>query len=99
MYFVVLQQRKMPGKNICFSGCPVSQTEKYNGIILHRITIRKDSFYSKWREDILAVIKRYRVFDDVFERRTQNGRAFICNRHYKLEDFERASRLIFQNIY
>ena len=81
----------MPGKNCYITGCPVSQTEKYKGIILYRITTRKDLFYSKWRENILAVIKRYRKFDDVFERRIQNGRAFICDRHYKEDDFEKTS--------
>ena len=82
----------MPGKNCCLPGCCVSETPKYDGIKLYRITTRKDSFYSKWREDILAVVKRYRVFDGVFLRRIQNGRAFICDRHYNKEkDFEKTS--------
>ena len=82
----------MPGEN-CLPACPVSQSEKYKGIVLYRITTRKDPFYSNWRENILAVVKRYRVFDSVFERRVRNGRAFICARHYKEDDFEKTSRL------
>ena len=84
----------MPGKNCCIPGCGVSETPKYEGIKLHTITTRKCEFYSQWRENILAVVKRYRVFDDIFVRRIKKGRAFLCDRHYKPEDYEKLSMYI-----
>lgn len=82
----------MPGKNCCIPGCTVSETEKHKGIKLYTITTRNNQFYSKWRDDILAVVKRYRVFDAVFLRRIKNGRAFLCDLHYKPEDYETLSK-------
>ena len=87
----------MPGKNCCIPQCTVSQTLKHKGIRLYQVSTRKDEFYTKLRKEILAIISRYRVFDTVFKARVENGRAFICEKHYKEEDFEKTSKYIYLN--
>ena len=67
----------MPGRNCCIPQCTVSETKKHEGIKLFQITTRKDEFYSKWRKNILDIIKRFRVFDHVFVIRIEKGRAYI----------------------
>lgn len=84
----------MPGKNCCMPQCTVSQTPKHEGIKLYRVTTRKDEFYSNWRKEILAVVGRYRVMDQIFKARIANGRAFICQKHYAEADFELTSKNI-----
>ena len=85
----------MPGKNCCFPQCTVSQTMKHKGIKLFQVSTRNDEFYSNWRERILAIIAPYRVFDQIFKARIENGRAFICAKHYTDDDFEITSKKIF----
>lgn len=78
----------MPGKNCCLPHCSTSQTPKHAGIKLFKVSTRKDDFYSNWRSAIISVISRYRVMDKIFKARIENGRAFICERHYPPTDFE-----------
>ena len=82
----------MPGKNCCMPQCPVSQTPKHEGIKLYQVTTRKDDFYSNWRKEVIAVVGRYRVIDKIFKTRIENGRAFICEKHFTEEGFELTSK-------
>jgi len=72
----------MPGKNCCFPQCTVSQTQRHAGIKLFKVTTRKDEFHSNWRKKVINIISRYRVLDKIFYDRLENGRVFICEKHY-----------------
>ena len=82
----------MPGRNCCIPHCTVSQTSKHEGIKLFQITTRDNEFYAKWRKETLDIISKFRVFDTIFKARVQNGRAFICEKHFKDSDFETTSK-------
>ena len=61
----------MPGGNCCLPQCTVSRTDRHTGIALFKIPTRKDDFYTAWRNKLVAVIRKYRVIenlDDFMER-------------------------------
>ena len=58
----------MPGANCAFPECTVSRTAKYQGIGIFQIPMRDDDFYVSWRNNIVAVLGRYRVVRAVRER-------------------------------
>jgi len=43
----------------------------------------------------LMLLEYYRVIDGIFQTRIENGRAFICEKHYAENDFEFTSRYTF----
>ena len=58
---------------------------------LFRVTAGKSDFNTKWRENIVRVIGKYRVLDAAFYNRLKNGKVFVCERHYAPEDIELSS--------
>jgi len=85
----------MPGRNCCMPQCTISETQKHVGIKLFQIPTRKNDFYSEWRKETIDVVGKYRVIDGIFQTRIENGRAFICEKHYAEDDFEFTSRYTF----
>ena len=57
-------------------------------ISLFKVTKRKGQFYVKWRENIVAVLRKYREFDKEFKKRIESGDIFICERHYAPSQIE-----------
>ena len=84
----------MPGANCVFPNCGTNRREKYDGVGIFRISQRKSPLYSAWREEVISIIKKYRVVDETFKRQIEAWNISICERHYKQDDIEFTSKLI-----
>lgn len=73
----------MPGGNCAIFGCPSSRRHK--GIALFRVTKGKSDFDVSWRKNVLQVIKKDRVIDQVLKKRFEEGDIFICEKHFTKE--------------
>lgn len=90
----------MPGGNCAFPQCTVTcYAPLHKGISLFKIPTRKTEFYSKWRNDIVDVIKRYRVIDSHFLAQVNAGKRYVCERHFLPKDIERTSKFFFNLLY
>ena len=74
----------MPGANCVFP----EKTAKYHGIGIFQISIRDDDFHFNWRNNIVAVLGRYRVMDKAVKECVLTGKIYICERHFKTGDIE-----------
>ena len=50
--------------------------------------MKDHDFHVKWRNNIAAVLGRYRVMDKAVRERILTGKIYICERHFKTEDIE-----------
>ena len=64
----------MPGANCAFPECTVSRKPKYQGIGIFQIPVRDDDFHVNWRNNIVAVLGRYRVTDKTVRERILTGK-------------------------
>ena len=55
----------MSGANCAFPEYTVSRTAKYQGIGIFQIPMRDDDFHVNCRNNIVAVLRWYRVMDKV----------------------------------
>ena len=91
----------MPGANCLFPGCTNSRYKKKEEtpeegttsvtepVRFFKIQTRKGQFYQNWRNEVLAIVKRYREdLDPQFYAQIYKSGKFICNRHYSPEDTE-----------
>ncbi|XP_065645285.1 uncharacterized protein LOC136075776 [Hydra vulgaris] len=76
----------MPGRNCAFPTCTVSYTNKHSFMSSFRIPIRKCD--SDWKNDIFKVLNKYRKFDKSLQEKIDACRVYICEHHFKPEDFE-----------
>ena len=74
--------------NCVFPQCGVQRIHKYTGIGLFKITSRKGEFFTRWRNNLINAISRYRVMDKELEERIMEGKVYICERHFLPEDIE-----------
>ena len=88
----------MPGANCAFPSCGVSR--RHSGVGIFQIPKRNDTFHMEWRENLLAVLKKYRVVDKVFKERMSSGNVYICEKHFVAKDIEFTSEyiLVLKNI-
>ena len=84
----------MPGANCVLPNCGTNRRKKYDGVGIFRISQRKSPLYSAWREEVITVIKKYRVVDENVMRQIEAWNISICERHYEQDDIELTSRLI-----
>ena len=80
--------------NCVFPGCGVQRISKYEGIGLFKITSRQGDFYAEWRNKTIDVISSYRVVDKDLKRRMDEGKVFICERHFLPEEIELTSKFL-----
>ena len=79
----------MPGGNCAFPKCTTSEYKpKHDGVSLFNITRSTSEFKTKWRNDVINVIKRYRVITPEFNKLVMKGKKWICELHYLPEDIE-----------
>ena len=82
----------MPGANCAFPGCGMSRKQK--GVGIFKIPTRNDSFYNEWRKNLLDVLIKYRVVDKCFEKRINEGKVYLCERHFIELDIEQTSKFV-----
>ena len=78
----------MSGTNCAFPECTVSRTGKYQSIEIFKISISDDDFHVNSRNNILAILGRYRVMDKAVREGILTGKIYIWERHLKTEDIE-----------
>ena len=78
----------MPGANCAFPESTVSRTAKYQGTRTFQIPMRDDDFHVNWRNNIVAVLGRYRVMEKAVRECILTGKIYICERHFKTEEIE-----------
>ena len=88
----------MPGGNSCvFPQCTVLQSKKYEGISLFKLPQKKCDLI--WKSEIVTILKKYRVLDQSLKNRIDNGKVFVCERHYEESDIEYTSKLVLFSSY
>ena len=50
--------------------------------------MRDDDYHVSPRNNIVAVLGRYRVMDKAVRERILTGKIYICEQHFKTEDIE-----------
>ena len=89
----------MAGRNCCLPQCHYSDYKPKRAVKeelkLFVVTSNKSPFYSKWREDIVKVIAKYRELDSQFYKRLALGHIWICEKHFAPEDIELNSKFMF----
>ena len=83
----------MPGLNCVFPECGVTRREKYDGIGIFQVPKRKDAFHQNWKKDLQNIISKYRTLDKDIKKRFEDGKVYICERHFRPEDVEFTGRL------
>ena len=78
----------MPGANCCIVDCFSSRRHKDLGIFKIPGPSQKDQSKEKWRKELLGIIKRGREVDKIFKEQIENGKVYICERHFKPEEIK-----------
>ena len=79
----------MPGGNCAFPSCTTSEYKhKHSGVSLFNITRSTSELKTKWRNDVIHIIKRYRVITPEFNKLVMKRKKWICKLHYLPEDIE-----------
>ena len=52
--------------------------KKYDHIGLFKLTGWKSKYYMDWKENVVAVIKRYRVIHESLQKRIDKGNVWTC---------------------
>ena len=82
----------MSGRNCCFNQCSqsdyVPKLKVKENWKLYTITTRKDEFNTRWRNDLISIVKKYRSLDKAFYERLANGKVYICQKHFAPNDLE-----------
>ena len=83
----------MPGGNCAFPTCGTSVTMKHEGTSF-KITKCKSELKTKWRNDVLSILKRYREITPEVMKLVMKGKKWTCQRHYHPEDIELVGKFI-----
>lgn len=82
----------MSGRNCCFNQCQQSdykpKLKEKEDWKLYTVTTRKDSFNTEWRNNLVAIIKKYRELDKPFYERLAKGKIWICAKHFSEDALE-----------
>ena len=68
----------MPGANCAFPECTISRIAKYHGLGIFQIPMRDDDFHFNWRNNIVAVLWRYKVMEKAVKELMLTGKIYIC---------------------
>ena len=78
----------MPGRNrsipLCFSSDDAVYKEA--GISFLTIPTLKRDDYIEWKAELVNVLKKYRVLGPTEYQRIENGKMYICTRHFSDRD-------------
>ena len=79
----------MPGDNCSIRDCHVSRSSKYKGISLFKIPSSDSEFDTTWRNKLVDVITKGREIDSLLRERIKSRKLFICQRHYREDQYYR----------
>ena len=85
----------MTGSNCAFPGCETNRRSKFRGISIFKIPNRKTETYIEWKKSMLAVINKYRISTNDYKDRAEDGKIYVCERHFEPSDIELTSKYIF----
>ena len=78
------KEKKIPGDNCCIVGCGVNRRSKSVGIL----KLPSEEVNKEWRLKWLNEITKSRVDDESFTDQLHRDRAYICEKHFKLDDID-----------
>ena len=70
-------------------------SRKHQRVGIFKIPTRNDSFYNEWRNNLVDVLIKYRVVDKWLKKRINEGKVYLCERHFIEQDIERTSKFVF----
>ena len=79
----------MPGDNCSIYGCSVSRRKEYSGISLFKVPSGKTEFDKMWRDQLIAIITKDRVIDQSLRSQINTNKLFICQRHFRDNQYYR----------
>ena len=79
----------MPGDNCSIRDCKVSRSSKYKGISLFKIPSGDSECDTIWRNKLVDVITKDREIDSLLRERIKLRKLFICQRHYREDQYYR----------
>ena len=81
-------KRGMPGRNCCIPRCFPSDDSSYKeaGTSFMTIPALKRDDYVAWKNELFKILKKYRVLHRDDYHRIENGRMYVCTRHFLDKD-------------
>ena len=70
----------MPGNNCSIYGC--NSSGRHKGISVFKIPSGNDSKVIKWRAELVNIVTKYRVVDELLRERIASNRIYICEKHF-----------------
>ena len=90
-------KRAMPGRNCCISQCFSSDNAFYKeaGASFMTIPTLKRDDYVAWKNELVKILEKYRVMYREDYHRIENGRMYVCTRHFLDKDVYVTGKLFF----
>jgi hypothetical protein len=76
----------MPGANCSIFGCATSR--KHVGVGIFKIHAGTDELSKKTRKAWISVITKDRSVDESLRRQINSGNLYVCERHFRKEEYE-----------
>ena len=73
----------MAGANCSIFGCPVSR--RYKEISIFKVPSGTNEFKLKLRRDLINIITKDRVVDQLLRKQIESDKLYICERHFSKE--------------
>ena len=83
----------MPGANCSIYGCGTSR--KHVGVGIFRIPAETDELSKKTRKAWISIITKDRVVDDSLRRQIESGNLYVCEKHFKNEEYDCRKCILF----
>lgn len=75
----------MPGANCSILYCPTSRRHK--DISIFKVPLPNNEVNKKWRGELINIITKDRVIDDALKKRIASTQLFICERHFREDQY------------
>jgi len=63
-------------------------SRKSKGVYFFKLPSRKDEFYQKWKKELVSLLSKYRIIDNILKERIKVGNVYFCEKHFSPEDME-----------
>ena len=83
----------MPGANCAIVNCSSSRKDK--GVGIFKVPTGKDDESKKWRAEMLNIITKDRVVDELFRKKIEKDTVYVCEKHFKEDDIWYCKQLFY----
>ena len=78
----------MPGAHYALPQCGTTRRGKFKSVGIFQVSQQASERYVAWKQEVYAVITKYREEDASFKQQMKIGHVWTCEKHYKPEDIE-----------